>query len=365
MTRLTPVELEEKLLKYIRNTLSIQDIEYIQPPVLFREGRRLRTYKFRLTGVPKEYSKSLILRLYTEDELPVRSLFESILQNTIHEMGIPAPRAFFTASTRDHLSAPFLIMDEIRGEVLFDIHSLTEKPYMQAARFLISGVGSIARELAELAIQLHKIETDKFIEKLKPLKFPVEQLTLNGRLYQLYKRVQNAKLTELEPGIIWLISHGPPDPMKPSLCHGQLYPNNVRKQGENISGIINWSMDSILIGDPAYDIGRTSAAFKCFVPHVSQSLRRLSHNVGRRFSKQFVHNYRQQRPISREKIQYYEMMWCIDLAASAGESITTTSHIFKKEFEEARVDLYKSAANAIEYFKNTTGVSIMLPLLRR
>lgn len=364
MSQITLAELEERLLSYFSKVLSVRDIAYIQPPVLLREGRILRTYKFRMTGVPKEYSKMLILRLFDAEELPVRPLFEEILHNTLNDQGLPVPRVYFAESSVDYLTAPFLIMEEVRGESLFDINSVNQKPYMQAARFLISGVGSVARELASVALQLHSVTTDQFHEKLKSLKFPIEHLSLNGRLYQLYKRVQNTKLTGLEPGIIWLISHGPPDPVKPSLCHGQLYPNNIRKKQDLVDGIINWSMDSIVFGDPAFDIGRTSAAFKCFVPYVTPALMRLSFNVGNRFARQFVNAYRQKRAVSKDKIRYYELMWCMDLAASAGESMTTKSHIYKKEFDEARVDLYKSTANAIEYFKSETGIPVMIPFTR-
>ncbi len=365
MMPLTLAELEERLLNYFKVKLSNQEISYIQPPVLYKEGRNIRTYRFRLTGIPKEYSKSLVLRLYAEKELPVRPQFEAILQNTLNEAGIPAPPVRFSEGSSEHLNAPFLIMDECPGEVLFDINSITEKPYMQAARFLVSGVGSIARQLAEVAVALHNTGTDKLWEKLKSIDFPIEHLSLNGRLYQLYKRIQNAKLDGLEEGVVWLISHGPPEPERPVLCHGQLYPNNIIMQGDRVNCIINWSMDSILLGDPAYDVGKTSAAFKCFVPHVAQSLRRLSYKVGKRFAKQFPSSYLQKQPLNKSHIEYFEMLWCIDLATSAAESIIGQSHIYKKEFEEERIDLYKSAVNAVELFKNTTDVPITLPLLRR
>ncbi len=365
MQQLTQAEIEERLLTYIRKSLSGQEIEYSQPPVLYREGRRLRTYLFRLKNAPKEYARPLVMRLYTEDELPVSPQFESILLNSIYEQKFPVPNVRLVERSHSYLNAPFIIMDECLGDALFDINSLTQKPYMQAARFLVSGVGSIARDMAAVMKRLHILKVDKLHEKLKQLKFPVELLSLNGRLYQLYKRVQSAKLTELEPGVIWLISHGPPETIKPSLCHGQLYPNNVRKQENTFTGVINWSMDSILLGDPAYDVGRTSAAFKCFVPDVSQTLRKLSQNVGHRFSRQFVQNYRKQRPVSEDKIKYFEMLWCIDLATSAAESMDKKHHAFKNEFEEAKVDLYQSTNFAIEYFKNTTGVTVSLPLLKR
>jgi aminoglycoside phosphotransferase (APT) family kinase protein len=365
MPQLTSVEIEEQFLSYIRNSLSMQDIAYIQPPVLHRDGSRTRTYKLRLTGAPNEYTKVLVLRIYNPDESPVRPRFEGLLMNSLAEQGFPAPRTLLMESSADHIGAPFLLMQECRGESMFDLESISEKPYMQAARFLISGVGSIAREVAQLAVRLHLASADKFLERLEALKFPVEHLSLNGRLYQLYKRVQNAKLTELEPGVIWLISHGPPEPVKPSLCHGQFFPNNVKKHGDVVTGVVNWSMDSMLIGDPAYDLGRTSAAFKCAVPDVSPSIRRLSMNVGKRFAKQFIMNYRQQRPVSKEKIRYFEMLWCIDLAAAAGESMGTKPHLLKKDFDDMRIELYKTTANAIELFRETTDISVMLPLLRR
>jgi aminoglycoside phosphotransferase (APT) family kinase protein len=365
MATISIVEIEKNLLKYFQETLSNRDISYKQPPVLFRSGRDLRTYRFALSGAPEEYSKGLILRLYPDKDVPVRPHLEKILLNTLHEQGLPVPKAFFAESDNDVFFTPFLVMEECQGEVLFDINSLSQKPYMQAARFLLSGIGSIARQLATVAIDLHAVPSDKLVERLKPLNFPIEHLSLNGRLYQLYKRVQNAKLTGLEEGVVWLISHGPPEPENPVICHGQLYPNNIRKQDDRITGILSWSMDSILVGDPAYELGRTSAAFKCFVPHVSQSLIGLTFGVGKRFSKQFILNYVQQNPIEKKHIEYFEMMWCIDLAASAAESIIGQTHIYKKEFEEARIDLYKSAANAVEMFTNTTGVSVTLPLLRR
>ncbi len=365
MMPLTLAELEERLLTFFKDKLSTQEISYIQPPVLYKEGRNIRTYRFRLTGVPKEYSRTFVLRLYTEKESTVRPQFEAILQNSLIEEGIAAPRVHFSEGSIEYLNAPFLIMDECPGEVLFDINTINEKPYMQAARFLVSGVGSIARQLADVAVKLHNAGVDKLKENLQSIDFPVDHLSLNGRLYQLYKRIQNAKLDGLEEGIVWLIAHGPPEPERPVLCHGQLYPNNVIMQGDQVRCIINWSVDSILIGDPAYDIGKTSAAFKCFVPQVTQSLRRLSYKVGKRFAKQFPASYLQKQSLNKNHIEYFEMMWCIDLATSAAESVIGQSHVYKKEFEEERIDLYKSAVNAVELFKNTTDVSITLPLLRR
>ena len=365
MAPISNVEIEKNLLKYFQETLSNQDIKYSRPPVLFKSGRDIRTYRFRLTGVPEEYSKGLVLRLYPDKSSPLIPHFEKILLNTLREEGLPVPQAFFAESENDFLFAPFLVMEECPGDVLFDINSLSQQPYMQAARFLLSGIGPIAKKLANVAIELHAVPSDRLLERFRPLNFQVEQSSLNGRLYHLYKRVQNARLIGLEEGIVWLISHGPPEPENPVVCHGNLNPNNIRIKDDRISGILNWSMDTILIGDPAYELGRTSASFKCFVPHVSQSLIGLTFGVGKRFSKQFLLNYQQQNPVDKKHIEYFEMLWCIDLATSAAETIIGLTHIYKKEFEEAKIDLYKSAANAVEMFVNTTGVPVKLPMLRR
>lgn len=365
MAPISNVEIEKNLLNFFQETLSNQDITYRQPPVLFKSGRDVRTYRFRLSGVPEEYSKGLVLRLYPDRSSPLAPHLEKILLNTLREEGLPVPQAFFAESENDIFYAPFLVMEESPGVVLFDINSLSHQPYMQAARFLLSGIGPIARKLASVALELHAVPAGKLLERFRPLNFRVEQSSLNGRLYHLYKRVQNARLKGLEEGIVWLISHGPPEPENPVICHGNLYPNNIRKQDDRISGILNWSMDTILIGDRAYELGRTSAAFKCFVPNVSQSLIGLTFGVGKRFSKQFLLSYQQQKPVDKKHIEYFEMLWCIDLATSAAETIIGQTHIYKKEFEEAKIDLYKSATNAVEMFVNTTGVKVTLPLLRR
>ncbi len=365
MAPISNVEIEKNLLRYFQETLSNQNINYSRPPVLFKSERDIRTYRFRLTGAQEEYSKGLVLRLYPDKSSPVTPHLEKILLNTLRDEGVPVPQAFFTEGENDFLFAPFLVMEECPGDVLFDINSLSQQPYMQAARFLLSGIGPIARKLATVATELHAVPSGKLLERFRTLNFQVEQSSLNGRLYHLYKRVQNARLNGLEEGIVWLISHGPPEPENPVICHGNLYPNNIRIKDDRISGILNWSMDTILIGDPAYELGRTSAAFKCFVSHVPQSLIDLTSGIGKRLSKQFILNYLQQNPVEQKHIEYFEMMWCVDLATSAAESIIGQTHIYKKEFEEAGINLYKSAANAVEMFKNMTGVPIALPMLRR
>jgi aminoglycoside phosphotransferase (APT) family kinase protein len=361
----TATDIQEKLIAYIRAKLGQADIAYTQDPVLVREGRRLTTFSFRLFGAPKEFSDQLILRLYADTESPVRPHLEAAILNSVSSNDYPAPKVRYAESDKEHIGAPFLIMDHCRGNALFDIRSLLDKPYMATAQFAVSGIGPVARELAALTNTLHVLDTSKLVEELKSFKFPVELLSLNGRLYQLYKRVQNTRLTELEPGVIWLISHGPPEPVRPSLCHGQLYPNNVRKHKDAISGVINWSMDSILIGDPAYDVGRTSAACRCIVPVVTSALKRVGSGIGKRLAKQYVQAYRNLRPVSQEKIHYFEMLWCIDIAVTAGESLSAKSAVFRKEFDDAYVDLYRTATNALEYFKEHTEVSVSLPLIRR
>jgi hypothetical protein len=90
--------------------------------------------------VPPPLQGPLILRLSHADADPARVKLETIVQNTLAEMGYPAPRVLATESDPAILDGPFMVMQRVPGKTL--AHAIegfgAARPLGQRVRLLFS-----------------------------------------------------------------------------------------------------------------------------------------------------------------------------------------------------------------------------------
>jgi aminoglycoside phosphotransferase (APT) family kinase protein len=112
--------------------------------------------------------------------------------------------------------------------------------------------------------------------------------------------------------VAWLNEHAPSDPERPSICHGDLWFGNVIEEHGKVTGVVDWSAELCMIGDPMYDVGVTSVVLKCGMADVPGPLRAIARRGQRRNAQRFVNAYGKLRPVDEEKLAYYEVLRAVE-----------------------------------------------------
>src|SRR5215468_9917398 len=98
MQLLNDAEVAKRLLSHLARVFECPDATYLARPVRIQGGFDAAIFGFTLDRVPPPLVGPLILRLSQADADPARVRLETVVQNTLVEMGFPAPRVIVTQS---------------------------------------------------------------------------------------------------------------------------------------------------------------------------------------------------------------------------------------------------------------------------
>jgi aminoglycoside phosphotransferase (APT) family kinase protein len=350
--------LADKLLSYITTKLGYEDIYYVIKPEPAAYDTPETIFRFRIGGVSKELAHTLTLRFYNQNDVPISAHFDRLLQNHLEDQGFPAPRVRFAETDPTILGMPFIVEDEISGLPLHDTAALSAKSHLRLLRKPSPDRINLPHILAEIMSRLHTVDTGLLIRQLQEIRFPFDHISLNGRLYQLYRRIQSVGLIGIEPAIIWLISHSPAESENPVICHGELVPHHIFLHRGSISGVRGWAMNKVILDDPLYDAARTYAELKFSIPRLVTLPRPFSTIIGVLNAEHFFSIYTHNRTIKDDLFKFFILMWCIDIIISVAEAKSETSSVFRRGTLIPVIHNEKTARAAIKYFSNNTGLNL-------
>jgi aminoglycoside phosphotransferase (APT) family kinase protein len=350
--------LADKLLRYIGTKLGYEDLYYVIKPEPAAYDTPETLFRFRIGGVGKELAHTLTLRFYNKNDVSISSHFDRLVQNHLEDQGFPAPRVRFAEADPTILGLPFIVEDEISGFPLLDTAALSAKSHLRLIRKPSPDRNNLPYTLVEVLDRLHNVDTRLLIRHLQEIRFPFDHISLNGRLYQLYRRVQSVGLIGVEPAVIWLISHSPPESADPVICHGELIPHHIFLHRGSISGVRGWTMDKVVLGDPLYDAARTYAELKFSIPGLVTLPRPVSTIIGVLNAGHFYSIYTHNRTIRHDLFKFFILMWCVDIIVSVAEAKSETSSIFKRGTLIPVLHNKMTARAAIKYFSNNTGLNL-------
>jgi aminoglycoside phosphotransferase (APT) family kinase protein len=135
---------------------------------------------------------------------------------------------------------------------------------------------------------------------------------LRGRLRVMDERFDMSALGGFRDAFAWLRAHAPPEPERRSICHGDFWFGNVIEERGKVTGVVDWSADLCMIGDPMSDVGVTSVVMKCGMADVPGPMRAIARSGQRRMAKRFVNAYRKLRPVDDAKLAYYEVLRAVE-----------------------------------------------------
>jgi aminoglycoside phosphotransferase (APT) family kinase protein len=307
-------DLDRALIAYLRARLGEPGLDYAEAPASVSGGFDTRIFAFRLRSALPTHAGPLILRLLGPREHPARALREAVTQNTLAELGYPAPRVLLASADVAPLGGAFLVMERLPGK------ALTE-----------AGLTTIGRVLVEMQSRLHALDADVLLRALEredrastasgALSLDPGMMTLGGQLAQLERRVARGSLDGLGAGMAWLVARRPPEPARRVICHGDFHPYNILVSGTTVTGVIDWP--NAVVADAACDVASTRTILSLTpldVLEAPAALRWLIRGLRPLMVKRYLAGYRRSRPLDSSALAYYEAFCCMRLLVRTAEN---------------------------------------------
>jgi aminoglycoside phosphotransferase (APT) family kinase protein len=274
--------LEASLLRHLKQEWKLPALQYKTPPKPITGGFETSILKIQLNDTPTNVPATLIVRIFKSYASLGIALRESIIQNAVAAVRIPAPRVFLTCSDSSILGGEFNIMEYLSGKPMIETQQ-DDHPEM----------------LARTHIQLHKVDPAPIIKTLAVHGFDKERFSLQGRLASMQKHIAEAGYDWLKPGLAWLHKNKPVIG-KLAICHGDFHPLNILIHENEISGVLDWG--GFRISDPMLDVAATKTIGSILAPVLVPGA------ISSNYIKRYLSAYQARRPLDVHKLRYFEVV---------------------------------------------------------
>jgi aminoglycoside phosphotransferase (APT) family kinase protein len=212
--------------------------------------------------------------------------------------------------------------------------------------------------IASLQARLHAIDAEPLQRRTSDdASFPGSD-GLRGRLRVMEARYDMSAVAGFAEAEDWLHAHAPSEPGRPSICHGDFWFGNVIEERAQVTGVVDWSSELCMVGDPMYDVGVTSVILKCGMADVPGPLRAIARFGQRRIAQRFLGAYRKLRAVDDERLRYYEVLRAtefLQFVAWRWSDPTLAPH------EHGVLDVTGATDGFARYITEQTGIAIGWP----
>ncbi len=219
-----------------------------------------------------------------------------------------APRPFLLCEDPSVIGATFYIMERRHGVVVRD-----DEPPELADRPAARRRTSVA--LVDALADLHAvdIEAHGLAALGKPAGFVARQVR---GWSERWKGSQTSELPEMDTLAAWLAESLPPDPVRPTLVHGDFKLDNVMLDARDvgrIAAVFDWEMSAV--GDPLVDLG----ILLCYWVHTAAASRHdtltpVTQRAGWFTREEIIERYAARTGSDLTKIKFYEVFAVFKLA---------------------------------------------------
>jgi aminoglycoside phosphotransferase (APT) family kinase protein len=356
MQQLCDSEIAERLLSHLASTFACADAVYAAPPLRIQGGFDAAIFGFALDRVPPSLTGPLILRLGRPNTDPGRMKLETIIQDTLAEMGFPAPRVMLTEVDPSVLGGPFMVMTRLSGQTL--VHGIEEfgaGTTFVGQLWLLCNLPAIFHRITDqwvdMQIRLHALPAEPLLRAVTAAGIDATAITFEGQLARMRTIVERCALAGLEPGLAWLDARRPSQLRRTTICHGDLHPLNILADRNQPTGVIDWA--NTVIAEPAMDVGSAIANIAAVPLNLPWALRVPARAVIGTALRRFERVYRGRRPLDEQAVRYYQVFRAVAQLVGVGQARS-----------DRRVGgAYNSAAgvrNLIALIARLSGVSLRL-----
>jgi aminoglycoside phosphotransferase (APT) family kinase protein len=299
----------------------------------------------------------LILRLSRASADPQRVKLETIVQNTLAEMGYPAPQVMVTEGNPDILGGPFMVMKRVPGQTL--AHGIegfgADCSLPRRLQLLVNLPGiltGIIDQWVEMQIRLHQLPAEFLLRAVAAAGIDAQAITFAGQFARLKMVVERYALTGLDPGLAWLDNHRLAQPRLAAICHGDFHPLNILADSGKPTGVIDWA--NVVIAEPAMDVGSAIANMSAVPINLPWALRVAAQAAIGAALRRYERAYRARRPLDDEAVRYYQVFRAVAQLVPVGQA-KATGRVGGGAFHSA-----VGAGNLIALIRRLSGVSVRL-----
>ncbi|WP_108513816.1 phosphotransferase [Bradyrhizobium algeriense] len=357
MHQLHDAEVAQRLLYHLARAFGCPDAVYLAGPMRIQGGFDAAIFGFTLDRVPPPLVGPLILRLSHADADPGRVKLETVVQNTLAEMGFPAPRVMVTESDPGILGGPFMVMTRLSGQTLaHGIEGLgAGTSLVRQLQLLFNLPAVLARiidQWVDMQIRLHQLPAETLLRAVTAAGIDAGAITFEGQLARLSTIVERSNLIGLKPGLTWLDDHRPPPAREAAICHGDFHPLNILADKNQPTGVIDWA--NAVIAEPAMDVGSAISNMSAVPLPLPWALRVTAHAIIGAALRRYERTYRALRPLDDRAVRYYQVFRAVAQMVGVGRA-RTTGRVGGGAFHSAA-----GVGNLIALIKKLSSVSVSL-----
>ena len=282
MHELHDAEVAQRLLYHLARVFGCPDAVYIAEPARVQGGFDAAIFGFTLDRVPPPLVGPWILRLSRANADPTRVKLETVVQNTLAEMGFPAPRVMVTESDPGILGGPFMVMTRLSGQTrAHGIEGLDAGTSLVGQMRLLFNLPAVLARIIDqwvaMQIRLHQLPAETLLRAVTAAGIEAGAITFEGQLARLSAIAGRSDLIGLKPGLAGLDDHRPPQAREAAICHGDFHPLNILADKNQPTGVIDWA--NAVIAEAAMDVGSAIANMSAVPLPLPWALRVAAHAI--------------------------------------------------------------------------------------
>lgn len=271
----------EQILEALRGAWP--DVDLAVEPRPLTGGFWAAIFHLRLTGTPHDVPDDLVLRVVPNAEMGAK---ETAVQSVLAAAGAPTPAVHLSGPAGGPLGDAWAVMDLAPGEPL-----LAGLDGAAALRKLPRLLTRLPTQLADVMAAVHGIDPNPVLERVRAAA-PTVAFSLDGLWPHLRAGAELTGRNDLIDALDMLAKH-PPPPDEPVLCHGDLHPFNLLRDGERVS-VLDWT--GALVAPPAYDVALTWLLLRYPPLAAPPALRPVIGAGATVLARRFLHSYRRANP---------------------------------------------------------------------
>ena len=259
------------------------DVDLAADPRPLTGGYWAAIFHLRLTGTPDDVPDDVVLRVVPHPEMGAK---EAAVQAALAEAGAPTPTVHLTGPAGGPLGNAWAVMDLAPGEPL-----LAGLDGAAALRTLPRLLTRLSAQLADTMAAIHRIDPGPLVARVRAAA-PTVALSLDELWPHLRAGAELTGRNDLIDALDTLADHAPL-PGKDVLCHGDLHPFNLLRDGDRIT-VLDWT--GALVAPPAFDVALTRLLLRYPPLAAPPALRPVIGAGAAVLARQFVRRYRRANP---------------------------------------------------------------------
>jgi len=204
------------------------------------------------TAAPAGATREFVVRVKPPGALLDTDLHQEFeVCRLLAEHGIAVPTSYAYEAQGNPFGGPYFVMDRAPGWAP-NVWRRRDREQLEANW---EGGGSLAEDLLDSLVRIHAIPAAAAAQVLPARDFEAA--------VSHWEQVQGAMALVRDPVVedayAWLRER-PPDPVEPSLVHGDYRIGNCLSEDGKITAILDWELS--YLGDPRYDLGYISLEYE-------------------------------------------------------------------------------------------------------